>query len=155
MKDESIVLRGLAEAARKSWSLDPMPGDHLRECVAEAKHALDRMVADARLLPCVENCREERAAGNGGCGACALCCKEARDVADEWRAALAQDEAAHRTAINDLRDDRDHFRDELVRAEAMAMDLANVLDAEHRRTHPLECECPTGKLLTRAREWAR
>jgi hypothetical protein len=29
-----------------------------------------------------ESCREERAAGNGGCGACSICCKELKDKLD-------------------------------------------------------------------------
>ena len=36
-----------------------------------------------------EWCMEERADGNGGCGACALCCKETRDERDNAREELA------------------------------------------------------------------
>lgn len=39
--------------------------------------------------PCVELCQEERAQGNGGCGACALCCKE-----QTVRAEIAEDRVA-------------------------------------------------------------
>lgn len=34
-------------------------------------------IAEAR--PCVEHCREERAMGNGGCGACSMCCREMQE----------------------------------------------------------------------------
>lgn len=34
------------------------------------------------IYPCVEICMEERELGNGGCGACALCCKEATDTVE-------------------------------------------------------------------------
>lgn len=36
-----------------------------------------------------ESCKEERSAGNSGCGACALCCKELRDENEELRARVA------------------------------------------------------------------
>jgi hypothetical protein len=32
-----------------------------------------------------EICMEERAMGNGGCGACALCCKELREALELWQ----------------------------------------------------------------------
>lgn len=58
-----------------------------------------------------ESCAEERAAGNGGCGACALCCKELRDEVDKLRLRLPKvaqkqqekDVEEMTDALNDLR----------------------------------------------------
>ncbi len=36
-----------------------------------------------------ESCREERDAGNGGCGACSICCREARAEVERLREACA------------------------------------------------------------------
>ena len=40
-------------------------------------------------LPSVESCQRERAEGSGGCGACALCCKEWRDKVESLECSLA------------------------------------------------------------------
>lgn len=46
--------------------------------------------AALKLAPSVENCRAERAMGNGGCGACALCCQELKQVYESESAAAKQ-----------------------------------------------------------------
>lgn len=35
------------------------------------------------------SCQKERDAGNGGCGTCVICCKEATDERDAWREVIA------------------------------------------------------------------
>lgn len=132
-------------------------------------------------LPCVEECQRERAEGSGGCGACALCCKEARDerdearavalgttamlaearaVAAEWREAKEQEEAAHRTEINDAIRERDDARDEAAMLGDLVIALANTTDAGHAVAYPLHIaepveSCAVCQLLERARRWAR
>lgn len=151
------------------------------EIAAERDRALTSEVDALNALPCVERCREERAAGNGGCGACALCCKEARDEAeslacslavqsettdkwhrqaDEWRDAKAQEEAAHRTEINDAIRERDDARDEAAMLGDLAMALANTTASGHAVASPLHIaepveSCAVCILLERARRWAR
>jgi len=73
-------------------------------------------------------------------------------VVDEARRAS---DTSLRAAINDRERAELEALASLDEATALVLDLANALDAEHRRTHPLECECPTFALLKRAQEWSR
>jgi len=55
--------------------------------IKEADDAASRIVElqamlQQKLSP-AETCREERAAGNGGCGTCAICCKELKDALEK------------------------------------------------------------------------
>ena len=56
---------------------------------------LKQSVAELEARPCVEICEQERAEGNGGCGACALCCHEATERA----AALAAENEGQRAKL--------------------------------------------------------
>ena len=51
--------------------------------VAAARNAeiaeLRRQLKDASAIRLAEWCKEERSQGNGGCGACSICCSELRD----------------------------------------------------------------------------
>lgn len=58
-----------------------------RPAMVAALEAVERETMAKRLG--VESCREERAAGNGGCGACALCCNEWRELAQKLAGALS------------------------------------------------------------------
>lgn len=60
-------------------------GKHLdaQSCCMECEcERLRSALKAAEARPCVEHCQEERAAGNGGCGACALCVGEWRHRAE-------------------------------------------------------------------------
>lgn len=80
--------------------------------VARLKNRLQ--TAEAR--PCVEICIEERAKGNGGCGACALCCKEWREQAEAAKTypELAEANAVYAQKIMSLETEleiyREHYR---------------------------------------------
>lgn len=81
-------LRGLAGFFEVLMSAFPAGSDRFTDCIRgihECRAAADE-IEKLAARPCVEICQEERALGNGGCGACALCCKEANEHAD----ALAQ-----------------------------------------------------------------
>ena len=66
-------------------------------------------IAEAR--PCVEICQEERAKGNGGCGACALCCKEWREKAEQTYPELAEANAVYAQKIMSLETELALFRE--------------------------------------------
>lgn len=94
----------------------------------------------ALMRPCVEICREERAMGNGGCGACALCCDEARAERDEQI-----DEAAM------LRERLAQAKADAVRLRAaLAIIATEAMTAE--RTRPDRVEERFGHLESIARE---
>lgn len=66
---------GLMLKAFKETGGDPMETIPLHIII----DALANRAEAAEARPSVEICQEERAQGNGGCGACALCCKEWRE----------------------------------------------------------------------------
>ena len=57
---------------------------------ADALEVVLSEVERLRAQPSVVICLEERALGNGGCGACALCCKEHREAREKAEAELLQ-----------------------------------------------------------------
>lgn len=91
MHPDIIVCRDCGEAVIAGSGADFLNkfSEHLRTSMSDAigrgQEAEDKL-ADAleeiRVLksrPSVEICKKERAAGNGRCGACALCCHEANE----------------------------------------------------------------------------
>jgi len=94
--------------------------DVYQEALEEIARLKDEL-ARLRARPSVEICREERARGNGGCGACALCCQELREAADDLstlRAELAQERLVSDRLRTSWREDVGEEREKRKRVEA-------------------------------------
>jgi len=79
--------------------------------------------------PSVAICREERAEGNGGCGACALCCKEWRDRAEKAEAEVERLRAMNEIEFkvnNELGQDLTKAEDERDEARQRAEDCCRM-----------------------------
>ena len=80
------------EADCKKLREDPSLLDRLAAENAELRKRLDWAKQIVKAQEATSNgtaCAKERAAGNGGCGACAWCCSAANATLDEERAAYA------------------------------------------------------------------